>query len=308
MPKFAGNRMERRRQQREWLRDQGLLPVSHRNAPPPGSPDMPLSATQAPSSSMPQPDPSPNRLVRLVEFLEHPWLLWALALVAAAVGLVLYTPAFVVMALCFAGAFHRKKVVVGLPWQVQALSYIGVLGIAFFLAWIGVKAARTASQDLARLIVADFKAMTTPKPAPPDPNYPTPNNPLVRMEGNAVPPSMAMCQGMPDAAQTACLCPSPLDYSLKALPTPSDNNYSTEIDIRKVERPIYRLRIFSRTILGSTGPIQVIPPLSHSSAFLGKMDYDPYSFIMSSTAPEDEFKLEVHTSEGLRLKCINQDN
>jgi hypothetical protein len=155
----------------------------------------------------------------------------------------------------------------------------------------------------------DLGRPTKSKATPSDPTYPAPKGPGIRVDGTAVLPSNQLCQGMPDADQIKCLCPSPLDYTLRALPAPSDNNYSTEIDIKKVDKPIYRLRIFARTMLGATGPIVMVPPInSHSSGSLGRFDYDPYSFVMSSTAPEDEFKLEVHTSEGLRLKCINQDN
>lgn len=209
------------------------------------------------------------------------------------------------------GAFHREKVVSGLSWKIQVPSYAGIFGISVAIAYgtttlIKQSVHIPTGQEIATDVVARLKPK--PKITPPDPLYAAPTGPLVRFDGSAVPASLSMCQGMPDAAQIDCLCPSPLDYSLKALPTPRDNNYSTEIDIKKVDRPIYRLRIFSRTFFGSHGAFQLFPPMNHSSAFLGELEYDRYSYILSSTAPEDEFKLEVHTSEGLRLKCINQDN
>ena len=36
-----------------------------------------------------------------------------------------------------------------------------------------------------------------------------------------------MCQGMSGDEQIRCLCPNPLPYTLTALPSPKDNNYST---------------------------------------------------------------------------------
>jgi hypothetical protein len=39
-----------------------------------------------------------------------------------------------------------------------------------------------------------------------------------------------------------------------------------------------------------------------------RMDSDPSSLILSSSAPKDEFRLNVYTSEALQLKCINQEN
>jgi len=158
-------------------------------------------------------------------------------------------------------------------------------------------------------IVVEMRKLNAPKHAPPYPKYPAPNGPGIRFEGTAETPSSAMCSGMADEDQIKCLCPSPLDYALNPLPAPKDSNYSTEIVIKKVDRPMYRVRIFSRAQIDSTGPLVEYPPVnSHSGLSFGKFDYDPFTLVMNSSAPEDEFKLDVHTSEGLRLKCINQDN
>jgi hypothetical protein len=129
------------------------------------------------------------------------------------------------------------------------------------------------------------------------------------MEGTVESPSSMMCQGLNAVDQVKCLCPSPLQYSLKALPAPSDNNYSTLIEIKKAARPFYRIRVFAKTQMQARYGWTLTPPINgHSGAALGLMDYDPYSFILTSTAPENGFNIEVHTAEGLRLRCVNQEN
>jgi hypothetical protein len=118
-----------------------------------------------------------------------------------------------------------------------------------------------------------------------------------------------MCQGLSEQEQIDCLCPSPLNYALRALASPADDNYATEIDIKQVDKPIYRLRIFARTQIDSTADFSVAPfGGNHSTSVVVHMAYDPFSLILQSTAPESEYKIAVHTSEGLRLKCINQEN
>ncbi|HMD78115.1 MAG TPA: hypothetical protein VKG86_12170 [Terracidiphilus sp.] len=177
-----------------------------------------------------------------------------------------------------------------------------------------------AQQDKSRAVPSVKSSTTMPedrtvshqavKPAiaPPEPNYPPPKGPLVRFDMQAEAPSMSMCQGMSDAKQIQCLCPSPLTYTLSALAAPSDNNYSTEIKVKKADRSFYRIRVFARTVMVARYGWSMNPPFNQSIAALGLMDYDPYSFTFTSTAPENEFKIEVHSSEGLRLKCVNQEN
>ena len=145
--------------------------------------------------------------------------------------------------------------------------------------------------------------------APPDPKYPPSQNPLVRMEGTAVPASNQMCTGLQGDDRIKCLCPDPMKYTLSALPTPSDNNYATELQVKKGKRPFYHLRAFARTMIDVRHGWNIVPPLEgHGSAALGVFDYDPYTFTLTSTYPLDQFNIEVRSAEGLRLYCINEIN
>jgi hypothetical protein len=44
--------------------------------------------------------------------------------------------------------------------------------------------------------------------------------------------------------------------------------------------------------------------LHHGHVLNVEMDYDRYTLLVQSSAPQQEFKLEVRSSEGLRLKRI----
>lgn len=252
---------------------------------------------------------SKSRMVRLVNFLEHPWFLLPIGIVGSAVGLSFYTPALIVLPLCFAGAFHRAKVVQGCSWKIQIPSYFLVIMVAVFIAWLAVITAQKAVHDSVKAIATEIHTMTRPTPPPPDPNYPPSENPLVRMEGRVEQPSQTMCQGLSGDEQVKCLCPNPLSYELIALPSPKDNNYSTLLDVKRIERPFYRIRVFARTQITARYGYTLLPAINaHSSASLTSFDYDPYSFVLTSTQSEEEFKIEIHSAEGLRLYCINQEN
>jgi hypothetical protein len=103
----------------------------------------------------------------------------------------------------------------------------------------------------------------------------------------------------------------PLAYHLKALPAPSDMNYSTEVDIKakKGAPPIYHLRIFARTQIKPGAEFDAIPfGRGKAASAVSTMDYDPYSIVLQSSAPQREFKIELHSAEGLGIKCVNQEN
>ncbi len=142
-----------------------------------------------------------------------------------------------------------------------------------------------------------------------EPKYVPPRGPGIRIEGTTPPPSDQMCRGLSEQAELECLCPRPLKYALTGLPPPSDNNYATEVTITAVREPIYRLRLFSRTQLGYA-TLKSTAPYGNKQATsaLGTLAYDPYSVVMHSSAPQNEYKVIFHTAEGLRLKCINQEN
>jgi hypothetical protein len=157
--------------------------------------------------------------------------------------------------------------------------------------------------------VYDANHPSAPPQVASDPPYVQPKGPGVRMDVHVPVASSLLCQGLSAEKEIECLCPRPLPYKLRSLPAPSDNNYATEVDIAASREPIYRLRIFARTQVRSGGEFVVSPYGDGKSASaVGGMDYDPYSLIAQSSAPQREYKIEVHSSEGLRLKCINQEN
>jgi len=121
-------------------------------------------------------------------------------------------------------------------------------------------------------------------------------------------PSGLMCTGLTGDSETKCLCPNSLQFGLSSLPESPEHNFSTNIDIRRSVRPMYRIRIFSAHDLESVGGIVTIPNEGNSLNVIGRLDEDPASVTLSSSAPKDEFKLNVETAQALRLKCVNQEN
>jgi len=65
---------------------------------------------------------SPTVWVRLLDFIEHPLLLWAAAIVGGLVAFFVY-PVLVVCGICVLLAFHRSKVVHGCPIKQQLFWY-----------------------------------------------------------------------------------------------------------------------------------------------------------------------------------------
>lgn len=143
-----------------------------------------------------------------------------------------------------------------------------------------------------------------PKEAPWDP----PKGPLVKFESSIPAPSNQLCVGLSEREELRCLCPRPIAYDLTAMPQPKDNNYAVEVTIRKVREPLYRVRLFSRTIISEANLIDVWPNTKNAITTLQTMDFDKYSIIIQSTAPQDRFKALLQTNAGLRIKCINQEN
>ena len=116
--------------------------------------------------------------------------------------------------------------------------------------------------------------------------------------------------GGPDLSLTteeATLCPRPLRYSLRQVevpPSTTRDNYATELTIEAVREPMFRVTVFVRTLYSqlvlTDSPATGISATEHGT--------DPYSFQVSSTKPAQRYKVVVHTSEWLRVICINQHN
>lgn len=137
----------------------------------------------------------------------------------------------------------------------------------------------------------------------------SPQRPGIKVELDTPLPSNQLCTGLSEQNEIQCLCPRPLEFSMKYLPAPNDNNYATEVIITAGKEPMYRVRLFARSQIHPGGELWASPYGKDKAAlFLGVMGYDLYSIIVRSSAPEQEFKLELHSAEGLRIKCINQQN
>ena len=157
-----------------------------------------------------------------------------------------------------------------------------------------------------------WKVAPTIKSSTPDAVGLTPGRPSggpgIRVEGHVPIPSWQQCQGLGDKEELKCLCPRPLYYTLKRLPSPKDNNYSTEVTITAVREPMFRIRIYSRTPISRSVLTEVFPNDKNSVTGQYLMDYDRNSVVIQSSAPQTKFTLVMDTSEALRLKCVNQEN
>jgi len=116
-----------------------------------------------------------------------------------------------------------------------------------------------------------------------------------------------LCRGLSGDAESKCLCPSPLQYTLSSQPKSPDHMFSTDIDVRKSASPMRRIRVFSWGDIDRVNGFLGVPSDTTSLIFTERMDSDPSSVIVVSSAPKDEFKLNVYTSEALRLKCVDQE-
>lgn len=139
------------------------------------------------------------------------------------------------------------------------------------------------------------------------PYLPPSSHKAIKVDGQIKPTPQA-CIGLSEEKEIECLCPRPVDYILNALPTPPDDNYATQVDIKAASEALYRVQLFGRTQMHS-GTLEAFP-YGDGKAATGvvEMDYDRYTLLVQSSAAQQEFKLEVRSSEGLRLKCINQIN
>jgi hypothetical protein len=138
--------------------------------------------------------------------------------------------------------------------------------------------------------------------------YPLPNHPGIKIEGDTPPPSSQMCLGLNDEEQQACFCPRQVHFDLKALPTPPDTNYATEMTITEPPKQFQRLRIFLRNTVSYVSLDEVIPKDEKSVTLLGTMQYDKASFVIQSTAPKILYRVVMHSSEQMNVRCVNYIN
>ncbi|SRR6266849_6300798 len=226
------------------------------------------------------------------------------------------------------------------PWRDYALFGGGLLAEflalkygAAWLAWCAALAFGLAAYDLTKVLTKRFKytarftaglvilcgtlavtgeaqqLLRLVRNTVRDPAYVPPKGPAIRVDESYVPPSSQLCRGLSDEAEIECLCPRPLNFSLKSLPPPTDTNYATELTILAVREPIYRLRVFSRTYI-SNGTLSETWPYGLNDAvnMLGMFDYDRFTIVIHSSAPQKRYRAVLHTAEGLRIKCVNQEN
>src|SRR6266481_2497198 len=69
-------------------------------------------------------EPKKSLWTNIFAFIEHPFTLGALFLLGGIVGTILFTPAFVICAVCILLGFHRSGVVSGRSTKVQVVSYV----------------------------------------------------------------------------------------------------------------------------------------------------------------------------------------
>jgi hypothetical protein len=165
---------------------------------------------------------------------------------------------------------------------------------------------RRGTQRRQSAVTGEFKQLVHPFA---DPLYVPPKGPAIRVDTSYVTPSSQLCRGLSDEAEIECLCPRPLKFTLKSLPTPIETNYATELMITAVREPIYRLRVFSRSYISNGTLVEAGPYGPHEAAsFLGMFDYDKFTVVMHSSSPQKSYRAVLHSAEGLRIKCVNQEN
>jgi hypothetical protein len=115
---------------------------------------------------------------RILDFLEHQWMLWIFGVLGGIVGLI-YTPALFLVAAVMAGAFYRTKVVRGMTWKIQVPSYAGIVVLSMGLVYgtivlIKKSAHIPTSSEIAAAVISGLRASAPSKaPATPTPNQPT---------------------------------------------------------------------------------------------------------------------------------------
>ena len=228
-------------------------------------------------------------------------------------------PIFVAVSNFVVTIFMARGYLDWIPDWALALSWFACL--VYWLWAVGVaRSLYTAHRKLstiAVLLLAIFAALVVKYRMPlwglvhpsKDAPYVAPTgHSAVLVEGN-VNPTHLHCYQLPEDKQIACLCPRPLDYALGAMPTPPDNNYATLVDIKAKNDLMYRIQLFARSPIHPGGKLEAIPHGAGEAAIgVETWQIDLNTLGVRSSAPEEEFKVEVRSSEGLRLKCINQIN
>jgi hypothetical protein len=142
-----------------------------------------------------------------------------------------------------------------------------------------------------------------------DPKYVPPRGPLTRVDGDFPAPSELLCAGVSDEVRIACLCPRLVPYSLESLSAPKEDNYAIQVTLTSPREPMYKVRVFLRGMISHAELLDSFPyGPKQSVSVVENLDYDKYSFIVQSSAPQSVFKLRVLSSTGLRLMCANQEN
>jgi len=103
------------------------------------------------------------------------------------------------------------------------------------------------------------------------------------------------------------LCPHPLAYSLRELAKPTDDNYSTELTIKNNNELMLTVDIYLRTLYSRA--FLTYPTEQHEQVIgLELRTWDGSFLKLTATSGVSEYKLEIHTFQPLRVKCINQAN
>jgi hypothetical protein len=199
------------------------------------------------------------------------------------------------------------ELIPGKPNHQKAIS-CAALGLVVFAMDRGVVRLRPEA-------IALVSTATTAAPCENhDVQYVPPQGKAVRFESDYPIASELLCpsHGMSEQERLACLCPNRLPYTLRAMAPPKESNFETEITVTKTCTPLYKVRVFLRDVYSALGKeleaSPYMPPVSKVVLTGGSMEYDRYSFMLNSTAPQDTIKVSVLTASGLRLVCVNQEN
>jgi hypothetical protein len=203
-----------------------------------------------------------------------------------------------------------------LGWATLIVGFFAIAAVYIWptLKWIGYLAFAVAVLLFVVWGVLEFRSRkaeairTAPSVGPPV--YPSPKSPGIKVDATVPIASSQMCLGLSDEQQNYCFCPRSLAYELKSLPAPEGKNYATEITITQPRERFQRIRVFLRAPISVANLTEVVPDdkIEKSITNLETMDYDKFSFLISSTAPKISYKVVVLSSEQLRLRCISYQN
>jgi hypothetical protein len=128
---------------------------------------------------------------RFLDFIEQPLFLVVVSIIGGIVGVLVYTPVFLVCDVCILLALHRSKAVADQGTKSQVFWYTLTFVITTsILLWVGIslrRSARNFVHDLAKAVaeatqtkVAQTPVQSQPQPAPnPQPSPPPPRSYLV---------------------------------------------------------------------------------------------------------------------------------